>query len=73
MPKKTHAHKVWEAIVELCDKTQTEYLTFRAKLSSTKYDDYKISTTNIEETKRIIQDKLVTIKKTSTRNWMGKK
>ena len=28
-----HVHMVWVAIVELCDKTQMEYFTLRAKIT----------------------------------------
>ena len=28
-----HAHKGWEVIVDLCDKTQMEYITFRATIT----------------------------------------
>ena len=60
---KNCAHKVWEAIFELCDETQMEYITFRAEIPFPQDDYCKKKTTRIEDTTRVLQAKLITIKK----------
>ena len=40
-----------------------EYLTFRAKIPSPQDDDYKTITSKIEDISRVLQEKLITIKK----------
>ena len=63
MPKSynNHAHRFWEAIVEICNETKIEYLTFRAKVPSQQDDDYKRSNSKNEDMERVLQERLIKI------------